>query len=75
LPSDENSNAVHGEASVVNGSNNLVFSNGVPTLVNGLDDVIVVTTPDGVLVMRKGRSEDLKTVLAELAKAGRAVPS
>ncbi len=75
LPHDTESNTVSGPASVVNGSNNLVYSSGVPTIVNGLDDVIVVTTPDGVLVTRRGRSEELKTVLADLAKAGKAVPS
>jgi mannose-1-phosphate guanylyltransferase / mannose-6-phosphate isomerase len=75
LPHDTKYNTVSGPASVVNGSNNLVYASGVPTIVNGLDDVIVVTTPDGVLVTRRGRSEELKTVLADLAKAGKAVPS
>ena len=38
----------------------------------GLKDVIVVTTPDAVLVLPRGRAEDVKALVAQLKQQGRA---
>ena len=37
----------------------------------GLDDVIVVDTPDALLVCRRGVSQDVRVIVEELKKRGR----
>jgi mannose-1-phosphate guanylyltransferase len=69
LPPDADGNRlVGGNALAVNGSGNLVY-NSVPghavTLL-GLDNVIVVHTPDATLVMPASRAEELKHLHARL---------
>ena len=71
LSQDAAENAVEGNAVVINGRNNLVYADGVLTVVNGLDDIVVIATPGSVLVMRKGQSETVKPMVAELVKTGR----
>ena len=38
----------------------------------GLDDVVVVDTPDALLVTTRARAQDVKQVVAELKESGRA---
>jgi mannose-1-phosphate guanylyltransferase / mannose-6-phosphate isomerase len=63
---DSNGNATEGKAVVVSGLNNLVHSEGRLTGLVGVDDLIVVTTPDAVLVTKQGKSEGVKTLVAAL---------
>lgn len=63
---DSHGNATAGKAVVVSGSNNLVHSEGRLTGLVGVDDLIVVTTPDAVLITRHGKSERVKTLVAAL---------
>jgi mannose-1-phosphate guanylyltransferase len=37
----------------------------------GLDDVVVVDTPDALLVTTRARAQDVKQVVAELKESGR----
>jgi len=46
-------------------------SDGMLTAVVGLDDTIVVTTEDAVLVMHQDRAQDVKKIVARLREAGR----
>ncbi len=46
-------------------------SDGMLTAVVGLDDVVVVTTEDSVLVMHRDRSQDVKKIVERLRAAGR----
>ena len=41
---------------------------GRKVAVVGLEDVVVVDTPDAILVMKRGQSQDVKTVVARLEK-------
>jgi mannose-1-phosphate guanylyltransferase len=62
---DKQGNRVSGEGSglVVGGKNNLVVAGkGHTVAVLGMDDVIVVHTPDATLVMPKSKAEELKTL-------------
>ena len=55
-----------GQSYVFNGHNNLVHSNEKLTVVSSIDDAIVITTPAAVLVMRRGNSEKIKTLIENL---------
>lgn len=66
LPHDEFHNAVIGRGVIMEGHNNLVHSPDRVTTLAGVDDLIVVTTPDAVLVTRRGHSESVKPLVAKL---------
>jgi mannose-1-phosphate guanylyltransferase / mannose-6-phosphate isomerase len=74
LPQDEARNALAGDAVVIAGGNNLVFSKGVFTVLQGVDDLIVVATPEAVMVVRKGDSEKVKQLVNELTAKGYKLP-
>ena len=71
LDHDEAGNAVRGRVELIETTNSLVHSAGEGlTTVVGLEDVVVVTTPDAVLVASKSRSGQVKDLVAQLrAKA------
>ena len=50
----------------------VVPASGRVVAVVGLDDVVVVDTPDAVLVTTRARAQDVKQVVAELQERGRA---
>ena len=68
---DADGNSAHGDAMFENAHNSYVYSPDKLTSVVGLDNVVVVTTRDAVLVADKSKSEDVKKLVARLAKAGR----
>lgn len=64
---DAAGNVVRGLGVVEQGSNNLVFSEGGHLLaVIGLDDLIVVHTPDATLVVPKSKAQDIKALLKKV---------
>jgi mannose-1-phosphate guanylyltransferase len=65
---------VLGEAGAVRGidASGLVVTGGRTVAVIGLDDVVVVDTPDALLVTSRARAQDVKAVVAALKDAGRA---
>ena len=70
---DAAGNVSRGLALVEQGSNNLVFSEGKHLLaVVGVDDLIVVHTPDATLVVPKSKAQDIKALLkrVEALKGG-----
>ena len=65
-------NAVRGRAALVDARNCLVHSEEVITGVVGLDDVVVVSTKDAVLVTSRDRSGGVKELVAALRASGEA---
>ncbi len=57
---------------VVDGSGLVVPGSGRVVAVVGLDDVVVVDTPDALLVTTRARAQDVKRVVADLVDDGRA---
>ena len=57
---DESSNVSIGAAVINNGKNNLTYSTGRLIALSGLDDLVVVETPDTVLVANKNEAEGVK---------------
>jgi mannose-1-phosphate guanylyltransferase/mannose-6-phosphate isomerase len=68
---DDNGNAANGDATFLDSRNSYVHSPDILTTVVGLEDVVVVTARDAVLVVNRNRTEDVKKLVAELTKAGR----
>ena len=70
-PRDSSGNLVHGDAHVLEGERNLVWSDGPPVAVVGLDDIAVVSTPEGVIVLPLARSQDVKLAVAAVRASRR----
>lgn len=68
---DAQGNAAVGDALIEDSRNCYVRSDGAVTALLGLDDVIVVTTPDAVLVADRSRSQDVKNVVDRLRASQR----
>ena len=58
-------NVLEGPAEAGEGSGNLVLALARPVRVIGLSDVVVVESPDGLLVMRRGASDALRRSVEE----------
>ena len=74
LPADESGVQVLGDAGqvVCAGARALVVpASGRLVAVLGLDDVVVVDTPDAVLVTSRARAQEVKSVVDALRAAGR----
>ncbi|MDP4023446.1 mannose-1-phosphate guanylyltransferase/mannose-6-phosphate isomerase [Methylobacterium sp. NEAU 140] len=71
LEHDGAGNAVRGRVALIETSNSLVHSHGEGlTAVVGLEDVVVVSTPDAVLVASKARSGQVKELVNSLRASG-----
>jgi len=71
-PRDAAGNAASGPALAVDAKGCVVHAEGRLTAVLGVEDLIVVSTPDAVLVLPRGRAEEVKSLVAELQRRGRA---
>ncbi len=70
-PADDNGNVLHGDVFTVGASGNLVHSEDRLVAVVGVDDLIIVETPDAVLITHKDRAQDVKEVANHLKRIGR----
>ncbi len=69
-PVDENGNRFEGEVLAHGASNNYVNSEGRLTALVGVEDLLVIDTPDAVLVAHKDHAQDVKHIVGQLkAKA------
>ena len=68
---DEAGNVLTGDVELVDVHNSYVRAGSRLVGVIGLDDVVVVDTPDAVLVTRRDRSQDVKTIVDRLKESGR----
>lgn len=67
---DQQGNAVVGRGAVQQARNVFIHSHALTTAVVGVDDIMVVATPDAVLVIRRGESESVKTLVEGLLRKG-----
>ncbi len=68
---DDNGNAVIGDAVLEDTRNCYVHSERGLVATLGVEDLIVVETPDALLVADKARSQDIGRIVARLKEAGR----
>ena len=65
-PKDAQGNATHGDVLLHDSGNCLVHSTHRLVGVVGLEDVVVVETPDAVMVSHRSRSQDVKKIVGAL---------
>jgi mannose-1-phosphate guanylyltransferase/mannose-6-phosphate isomerase len=68
---DLDGNVVFGDVLIEGSENNLVYSSDRLVSVLGVNDLIIIETPDAVLVAERNKSENVKNIVARLAKEGR----
>lgn len=71
LPKDEAGNAHVGDVLTTDSRNTLVHATSRLVSLVGVEDLIVVETPDAVLVADKTRSQDVKHIVTQLQKTKR----
>ncbi|MGE0742022.1 MAG: mannose-1-phosphate guanylyltransferase [Hyphomonadaceae bacterium] len=59
-PQDGAGNVVQGSAVAVDASNNLLRADGVKICVAGVHDLVVVATPEAVIILPRDRAQDVK---------------
>lgn len=63
----ENSNQILGEALLRDSHNNIVFNEGKAVIVGlGIDDLVIVNTPDAILIAQKDRVQEIKKIIEQL---------
>ena len=68
---DASGNAARGPAMLVDAKNCLVHSDGQLVVILGAEDLVVITTPDAVLVLPRARAEEVKQLVAKLKEGAR----
>ncbi|MFQ6608749.1 MAG: mannose-1-phosphate guanylyltransferase [Fidelibacterota bacterium] len=71
LPKNGQGNVIKGDGMILDGSNNLVHSNGRFTAVVGADNMVVINTKDATLVVSMDRVEEVKRLVEKLKEKGR----
>ena len=68
---DEKGNIGFGDVISVATKNTTVYSSGKLVTTVGVDNLIIVETPDAILVCRKDKAQDVKKIVDELQNEGR----
>jgi len=68
---DVNNNAIYGDIFLSKVSNSYVYSSNRLVAVNDLSDLIVVDTPDALLVSSKKNSQNIKNIVLSISNSGR----
>ncbi len=71
FPLDANGNALAGDVAAIDTQNTVVHSSGPFVATVGVSNLVVVATPDAVLVMPQNASQDVKKVITHLESKGR----
>lgn len=71
LPKDDNGNAHHGDVISIDSMNTLVYATSRLVSLVGMKDLVVIETPDAVLVSDKVRCQDVKHVVQVLTRCKR----
>ena len=67
---DDSGNAHHGEVFAIDTSRCMIRSEGPVVAAVGVEDLIVIATPDAVLIMPRGASQEVKRAVEALKKEG-----
>ncbi len=70
LPKDKKGNSARGNVLSLDCHNTLIWANKRLVTAIGVDNFVVIDTPDALLVCPKNRSQDVKKLVATLAHAG-----
>jgi mannose-1-phosphate guanylyltransferase/mannose-6-phosphate isomerase len=70
-PHDDQGNAIEGDAVLVDTSNCLLRSERSLVATIGVDDLVIVDTPDALLVADKARSQEVSAIVSKLKRSNR----
>ena len=66
-PQDDSGNTIRGDVFVEDGSNNIVYAGeGHTVSLLGVDDLIVVQTPDATLICKKDQTQNIKALVKKI---------
>lgn len=70
---DGNGNVVEADTVLRDVKNSVIYSEGTDRLIAacGVEDMVIVDTPDALLVIPKDRAQDVKKIVEQLEKTGR----
>jgi mannose-1-phosphate guanylyltransferase/mannose-6-phosphate isomerase len=68
LPKDSNQNIISGNVIDINSKNSIIYADKRLVATVGLEDMVVVDTPDATLVCHKKNAQDVKKVVDEIKK-------
>jgi mannose-1-phosphate guanylyltransferase/mannose-6-phosphate isomerase len=71
LPKDDEGNVSQGDVLLHDCRNTLAMSGGRLVACVGVEDVVVVETPDAILVVHKNKTQDVKKIVDSLKREGR----
>jgi mannose-1-phosphate guanylyltransferase len=71
LPQDEDENVLDGPALAIDTRRSYIRSSGRLIAAVGLEDMVIVDTPDVLLVCPRSRAEDIRDIVAQLNDAGK----
>jgi mannose-1-phosphate guanylyltransferase/mannose-6-phosphate isomerase len=71
-PADESGNRINGQGMAVQSKNTYINAPHRPVVALGTSDLVIVDTPDAVLVASSEKVEQVKDVVAQLRKEGKA---
>lgn len=70
-PQDAQGNATHGDVLLENTTNSFVYAQSRLVCALGLDNIVLIETPDAVLVMPHGHAQDIKKIVDTLKRKQR----
>jgi mannose-1-phosphate guanylyltransferase / mannose-6-phosphate isomerase len=70
-PKDANGNVIHGDVHAADTKNALLIAQHRMLACVGLEDVVVVETPDAVMVARKDKAQSVGALVTKMKQAGR----
>jgi mannose-1-phosphate guanylyltransferase len=73
LPADAAHNVEHGPVSMVNATRCIAWSDGVPIVIAGAQDIVVVSANGRILVVDRAQAANLKQVLDALPREVREI--
>ena len=63
--SEKHANVTFGEVTAIDSKNNFVHASGVEVSTFGVDDLIIIANGNQVMVLPRGQSENVKSILQE----------
>lgn len=71
LPKDDDMNVIEGDVIIKDTKRSLIKGKERLIVVNGLEDIVIVETPDTVFVSHMDKTQDVKSIVNELKRLGR----
>lgn len=74
LKKDDDGNSINENLISINSSNNFIYGDHRMITLADIDELIIVDTPDALLVTKKGNSQNVKKIVAELKRTKSELP-